>query len=99
VRVKKHFKERVYVAPFHLEFLRHRDANDFAAIQVCKLETVPGRAEDLCNLWRDEWLEIVGNCSFTRTRSRARARARGGHKRRNSGDAEAIRFCWWWNRF
>src|SRR5207247_926507 len=29
VRVKQHFQKRVHVSPFSLEFLRHRDTNDF----------------------------------------------------------------------
>ena len=64
VRVEEHFEKCVYVAAFHLEFLRHRDANDFAAIEVGEVETVSGRAEDLGDLWSDEWLEIIGDRFF-----------------------------------
>jgi hypothetical protein len=64
VRVEKYFEKCVYVASLHLELLRHRDANDFATIQIGELETVSGRAENLSDLRSDEWLEIIGDRFF-----------------------------------
>ena len=45
VRVKEHFEKCVYVAALQLELLRHRDTNDFAAIQIDELETVSSGSE------------------------------------------------------
>jgi hypothetical protein len=53
-----------YVAPFHLELLRHRDADDFAAIQIGEFESVVSRAEDLSDFRSDECLEVIGDCFF-----------------------------------
>ena len=62
VGVEKHLEERVHVATFELKFLRHRDADDFAAIDVGKFERIPSRAEDLRYVRRDECLQVVCDC-------------------------------------
>src|ERR1700684_1782875 len=40
MRVKQHFEEGVHVAAFHLIFLRHGHANDFAVVNVGKLKGI-----------------------------------------------------------
>jgi hypothetical protein len=64
VRVEQHFEKCVDIAPLHLELLRHRHANDLAAIQISEVETVSGGAENLGDFWSDEWLEIIGDRFF-----------------------------------
>ena len=59
VGVEEHLQERVHGAALDLELLRHGDADDFAAINVCEVEGVRAGAEDLGDLGRDECLEVV----------------------------------------
>ena len=61
LRGEKHLQEGVHVAALDLELLRHGDADDFPAIDVREVEGVLARAENLCYVAGDEWLEIVGN--------------------------------------
>ena len=61
VGVKEHFQAGVHVPAFGLELLRHGDADDLAAVDLVELEGVRFGTENLCDLRREEILEIVGD--------------------------------------
>jgi hypothetical protein len=59
VRVEKHLQKGVHVAAFRLKFLRHRNADDFAPVDVIEIESVFGGAKDLRQVGRKEMLKVV----------------------------------------
>ena len=67
VRIEEHLEEGVNVAPLGLELLRHRYADDFAAVDVGEVERIGRWTEDLGNVWRDECLEVVRDGFFHST--------------------------------
>ena len=68
MRVKQHFEKGVHVAAFHLIFLRHGHANDFAVVNVGKFKGVAFAygTKDLCDVRGAETLQIIPN-GFTDT--------------------------------
>lgn len=61
VGVKKYFKERVYVASFHLILLRHRHAYNFSAINFLEVEAVLVVAKHLDDIGCQKELEIISD--------------------------------------
>src|SRR5882724_1653962 len=61
VRVEKHFEKCVYIASFHLKFLRHRYADNFATINFLEVETVLAVTKHLDDIGRQKELEIIGD--------------------------------------